>query len=166
MPGPAPPALHPALTRNTGYLISRCGLYASGHFARRIESIGLTPRLWGALNVLDADGPVSQQQLGQAVGMDPSSMVGTIDELESRGLVQRRPHMTDRRAHALHVTDEGRRTLTRGRRLAKVAQEELLAPLNEADRRHLHALLLRVAEAAQDADEPPATGRSETTASS
>ncbi len=146
MPDHVPPALHPALTRNTGYLISRCGLDASRHFAQRIESIGLTPRLWGALNVLDADGPVSQQQLGQAVGMDPSSMVGTIDGLESLGFVQRRQHPTDRRAHALHLTSEGRQVLTRGRKIARAAQEELLAPLSDDERGQLHELLLKLAE--------------------
>ncbi len=146
-PGPVPPGLHAALVRNTGYLISRCGMYATRHFSERMETIGLTPRLWGALNVLDAEAPISQQQLGQAIGMDPSSMVGTIDELESRGLVQRRPHPSDRRAHALHLTDAGRDILSSGRGVARAAQEELLAPLDADDRLQLHGLLLRIAEA-------------------
>jgi DNA-binding MarR family transcriptional regulator len=156
-PGPVAPGLHPALVRNLGYLISRCGMYATRHFAERMETIGLTPRMWGALNVLDAEGAVSQQQLGAAIGMDPSSMVGTIDELESRGLVQRRPHPSDRRAHALHLTDAGRDTLVRGRGVAHAAQEELLAPLDAEDRARLHDLLLRVAEASHQLA-PDATG--------
>ncbi|MDQ2897091.1 MAG: MarR family winged helix-turn-helix transcriptional regulator [Actinomycetota bacterium] len=150
-PGPVAPGLHAALVRNTGYLISRCGVYATRHFSERMEAIGLTPRMWGALNVLDAEGAVSQQQLGKAIGMDPSSMVGTIDELESRGLVQRRPHPTDRRVHALHLTDAGRDILTSGRGVARAAQEELLAPLDAEDRARLHDLLLRIAEATHDA---------------
>lgn len=140
--------LHAALVRHTGYLIHRCGLYASREFAGRLETIGLTPRLWGALNVLDAEGAVTQQQLGQAVGMDPSSMVGTIDELESRGLVQRRRHPSDRRAYALQITPAGRRSLARGRKLAAAAQQDLLAPLDEDDRLKLHDLLLRIAQGA------------------
>ena len=64
---------------------------------------------------------MTQQQLGRAIGMDPSSMVSTIDELEAKGWVERRRHPTDRRAYALHITDAGRETLTarppaRGRR--------------------------------------------------
>lgn len=148
--GPVAPGLHAALVRSTGYLISRCGMYATRHFSERMEAVGLTPRMWGALNVLDAEGPISQQQLGKAIGMDPSSMVGTIDELESRGLVQRRPHPSDRRAHALQVTDAGRDTLARGRVVAHAAQEELLAPLDADDRARLHDLLLRIAEATHD----------------
>lgn len=150
--GPLPPGLHAALVRNTGYLISRTGMYAQRQFAERMESIGLTPRMWGALNVIDAEGPVTQQQLGREIGMDPSTMVSTIDELEVKGLVQRRPHPTDRRAHALHITDAGRNTLTRGRGLAREAQNELLAPLSAEDRRVLHDLLLRIAEAGHERD--------------
>jgi DNA-binding MarR family transcriptional regulator len=142
------PGLHAALVRNTGYLISRLGLYASRHFSERIESLGLTPRMWGALNVLDAERAISQQQLGRLIGMDPSTVVATIDELESRGMVERRRHPSDRRAHALHVTEEGRDTLQRGRSLARAAQNELLAPLSADERRELHGLLLRLAQAA------------------
>lgn len=86
--------------------------------------------------------------------MDPSSMVTTIDELESKGLVERRTHPSDRRAHALHVTDEGRATLERGRRLARQAQDELLSPLTAEERDVLHDLLLRVARAAGQAGPP------------
>ena len=72
-------------------------------------------------------------------------MVATIDELEARGLVERRRNPQDRRAHALYITDEGRRTLKQGRKVARRAQEELLAPLSPQERRQLHELLLRLA---------------------
>jgi DNA-binding MarR family transcriptional regulator len=144
---PGAPLLHPALVRNTGYLISRLGFYASRHFAERLATVGLTPRMWGALNMLDHEGDVSQQQLGRAIGIDPSSMVSTIDELEAKGWVQRRRHPTDRRAYALQITDAGRETLTRARRLAGGAQNELLAPLDDAERVQLHDLLLRLVAA-------------------
>ena len=155
-PSSGAPGLHPALVRNTGYLLSRMGVFASKQFAERLETLGLTPRMWGALNVLAAEGSVSQHQLGQAIGMDPSSMVSTIDELESLGLVERHRHPTDRRAHALHMTEAGRETLARGRELAKLAQGELLAPLDAEDRRRLHDLLLRIAVAAGAAGRPSA----------
>ena len=144
------PVLHPALLRNTGYLISRLGFYASKQFAERLATMGLTPRTWGAMNMLDHEGDVSQQQLGRAAGIDPSSMVATIDELEAKGWVERRRRPTDRRAYALHITDAGRETLTSARRLAGSAQNELLAPLNDAERVQLHDLLLRLVAAASD----------------
>jgi DNA-binding MarR family transcriptional regulator len=136
--------------RHTGFLISRMGMVAQKQFQERLETLGLTTRMWGALNVLDHEGPISQQALGSSIGMDPSSMVATIDELEAKGLVERRRHPSDRRAHALHITDQGRETLARGRMLAKRAQEDLLAPLNPAERKQLHELLLRIALATSE----------------
>jgi DNA-binding MarR family transcriptional regulator len=144
---PGTPGIHQALMRHTGFLISRMGMVAQKQFAERIDELGLNPRMWGALNVLDYEGAITQHALCQGVGMDPSSMVSTIDELEARGLVERRRHPNDRRAHALHLTEEGRETLVRGRELARSAQEDLLAPLNADERKQLHELLLRLAVA-------------------
>jgi DNA-binding MarR family transcriptional regulator len=157
-PIPGPPGLHQALLRNTGYLVSRMGAFAHKRFRELISSVGLTPPMWGVLNVLDAEHGMTQQQLGKAIGLDPSTMVSTIDELESRGLAERRPHPNDRRAHALQITDAGRATLARGRELARQGQEELLAPLSADERQQLHELLLRLAVAAAAIDAPAVTG--------
>jgi DNA-binding MarR family transcriptional regulator len=141
----SPPGLHAALSRHTGFLINRIGAVARKRFEAKLESLGLNLRMWGVLNVLDVEGAITQHRLGQCVGIDPSSMVSTIDELEAKSLVERRRHPTDRRAHALHLTDEGRDTLSAGRELARGAQNELLGPLSAAERKQLHELLLRVA---------------------
>jgi DNA-binding MarR family transcriptional regulator len=140
-----PPTIHTALLGNTAFLLSRLGSLAAKQFTERLQELGLTPRMWGALNVLDADGAITQHSLCKSIGTDPSSMVSTIDELEAKGLVERRRHPSDRRAHALHVTAAGRETLADGRRLAGAAQDELLAPLNPGERAQLQELLLRLA---------------------
>jgi len=142
--GRGSPALHEALMRNTGFLISRLGMVAQKRFSERIALVGLTPRGWGALNVLDKEGEITQHALCNCMGMDPSSMVATIDELEDKGLVERRRDPKDRRAHALHVTADGRKTLSDGRKLARRAQDDLLAPLDSTEREQLHELLLRL----------------------
>jgi DNA-binding MarR family transcriptional regulator len=142
---PGPPAIHGALTKHTGFLLSRMGMVAMKQFSLRLEELGLNTRMWGALNVLDAEGAITQHMLGKSTGIDPSSMVGTIDELERAGLVERRRHPSDRRAHALHITELGHMTLAQGRKLAKKAQDDLLAPLDADERKQLHDLLLRLA---------------------
>jgi DNA-binding MarR family transcriptional regulator len=139
-----PPMLHRALVTHTGFLLSRMGLVARRQFMARIATVGLNVRMWGALNVLAAEGVVTQHQLGRSVGVDPSSMVSTIDELEEQGLVERRPHPADRRAHAIHITERGLAVLAEGRTVAAGAEEELLAPLDRSERELLHALLLRL----------------------
>ena len=133
--------------RHTGYLVSRMGHVAQMRFRERMATIGLNPREWGALNVLNAEGAITQGALCKAVGMDPSTMVSTIDELEAKGLIQRRRHPSDRRAHALHLTPEGERILIQGRELAREAHDDLLAPLSERERQQLHELLLRLVNA-------------------
>ncbi len=143
--------VHAALLRNTGFLLSRMGMAAQKKFAERIEQLELTPRMWGALNVLDHEGEITQHALCKSIGMDPSSMVSTIDELEAQGLVERRRHPSDRRAHALHVTARGREVLERGRKLASQAQEELLAPLSAEERKQLQQLLLKLVAAKHEA---------------
>jgi DNA-binding MarR family transcriptional regulator len=148
------PGLPDALKTYTGFLLNKVGMIAQKQFSARLESLGLTTRMWGALNVLDAAGAITQHALCKGTGMDPSTMVSTIDELEARGLVERRPHPSDRRAHALHITDAGRETLARGRRIARQAQEELLAPLNEEEREQLRSLLLRLAVASGNVGKP------------
>lgn len=153
-PLPGPPGAHHALTKHTGFLLARMGHVAAKQFAERMAELGLTTRMWGALNVLDAEGPTTQQFLGRCAGIDPSSMVATIDDLESRGLVERRPHPSDRRAHALHITDQGREVLGRGRQQARHAQEDLLAPLSREESKQLHDLLLRLAHADETATPP------------
>ncbi|MBV9816888.1 MAG: MarR family transcriptional regulator [Solirubrobacterales bacterium] len=141
-----PSALPAVLARHTGYLLNRAGAGAQREFGAALQTIGLTLRAWGAMNVIDADGPLTQHALGRALGVDPSTMVATIDELEVAGYVQRRPHPTDRRAHALHVTGAGRDLLGRGRALARTAQRELLAPLSPSEREQLHEMLRRICE--------------------
>jgi DNA-binding MarR family transcriptional regulator len=108
---------------------------------------------------------MTQHALGQCVGIDPSSMVATIDELEAKGLVERRRHPNDRRAHALHLTTKGKQTLVRGRELARSAQEELLAPLDAEERQQLHEMLLRLAEATRNVGKPDEDNRGSTPSS-
>jgi DNA-binding MarR family transcriptional regulator len=155
--GSITPGVHSALSGYTGFLLSRTGMIAMKRFSARLEPLGLTTRLWGVLNVLEAESGIRQHQLGTSVGMDPSSMVSAIDELEKQGRVERRRDPADRRAHALYLTDEGRATLAQGRKIAAEAHEDLLAPLSPDERAQLHDLLLRLATAASGVPAPECT---------
>jgi MarR family transcriptional regulator, lower aerobic nicotinate degradation pathway regulator len=70
-------------------------------------------------------------------------MVRTVDALEARGLVVRRPSPTDRRAYAVEITDEGRAVFREASKVAREVGEGLLACLDEPDRAVFHALLER-----------------------
>ena len=82
------------------------------------------------------------------MGIDPSTMVSLIDELESAGLAKRRPHPTDRRAREVTITPKGRRLLERARRMASEVEDEVLRGLSASERRELLSLLRRALDTA------------------
>ena len=92
-------------------------------------------------------GPVTQRDLIVPLGSDKSSMVRTIDELEAHGLAVRGPHPTDRRAHAIRVTEAGRTLIADVQAGADAVGEALPARLEPDQRAQLLALLQRFADA-------------------
>ena len=129
-----------------GFLLSQVGTYASRRFAERIAALDLHPPLFRVLNVVDAAEGQSQHAIGEAIQAPASRMVAIVDELAERGLVERRPHPSDRRIHALYLTGEGRKLLARGRKVAMEHEEELMRGMSASDRERLIALLQRIVE--------------------
>ena len=101
----------------------------------------LTPALFALLNYVGDRKAAIQLEIGSAMGIDPSTMVSLVDELERAGLAKRRPRPEDRRAREVLITPKGRRTLQHARELAKQVEDRVLAALSPADRRQLIALL-------------------------
>jgi DNA-binding MarR family transcriptional regulator len=135
----------PDLSDQVAFLLSQVGSHASGRFAERLEPLGLKPPHVGILAVIrHADG-LSQQALCENLGVFPSRLVGLLDELEARGVVERRPSPSDRRSHALYLTEAGRAMLEQIDRLVKAHQETLCAALTGAERSQLARLLARIA---------------------
>ena len=82
------------------------------------------------------------------MGIDPSTMVSLIDQLETAGLAKRRPRPTDRRAREVAITPKGRRVLDGARELAIQVEDDVFGGLSEAERRQLLALLRRALDSA------------------
>lgn len=130
------------LARHTAFLLSKAGQMSREVFDRAVGPMGLKSRHYGAMAVLDADGPHAQRELGEKLRIDRSTMVALVDDLEGMGLVKRRRDREDRRRYELTLTDAGRRTLSEAGALVEGVQEKVLAPLDEAQRRELHGLLV------------------------
>src|SRR5947208_2163631 len=128
------------VTEYAGQLFFRLWRASHTRIATALESIGLTPALFGVLNVLGARDGAIQQEVALSMGIDPSTMVSLIDELESAGLAKRRPHPTDRRAREVAITPKGRRLLDRARRMATQVEGEVLRGLTDAEHRELLTL--------------------------
>jgi DNA-binding MarR family transcriptional regulator len=131
-----------------GQLFFRLWRASHTRVAEAFGSIGLTPALFGILNVLGAREGAIQQEIGSAMGIDPSTMVSLIDQLEAAGLAKRRPHATDRRAREVVITPKGRRLLDRGRQMSMQVEDEVLQGLTAAERRQLLTLLRRALSSA------------------
>src|ERR687897_1554995 len=137
------PTTDDAVREFAGQLLFRLWRVSHTRTAEALESLGLTTALFALLNVLGTHDGAIQQELGAAMGIDPSTMVSLIDQLEAAGLAKRRPRPTDRRAREVVITPKGRRLLKRARKVAFEAEDEVLRGLTAAERRELLRLLRR-----------------------
>ncbi|MGX1808568.1 MarR family winged helix-turn-helix transcriptional regulator [Nocardia sp. NPDC055321] len=135
----SPLAAHPA------FLLGQLGSHSASRFGELLAPLGIKPQHHGMLRILQANDGQSQQQLCEALGIHRNVMVGLVDDLEKRGLVERRRHPADRRAHAVHLLPAGTELLVESARIASELDAELLAPLRAEERAVLVALLQRAA---------------------
>jgi MarR family transcriptional regulator, transcriptional regulator for hemolysin len=131
-----------------GQLFFRLWRASHTRTAEAFDSVGLTPALFALLNVLGAREGAMQQEIGAEMGIDRSTMVVLIDELEAKRLAKRRPHPSDRRAREVAITKTGRQVLERARSLALQVEGEVLRGLTVEERDKLVALLRRALDAA------------------
>ena len=131
-----------------GQLFFRLWRASHTQTAAALQTIGLTPALFAVLNYLRAHAGAIQQQVGSAMGIDPSTMVSLVDQLEHAGLAKRRPHPRDRRAREVLITPKGERTLERARELAREIEDAVLQGLSPAERRELVTLVRKAFTAA------------------
>jgi DNA-binding MarR family transcriptional regulator len=139
-----PTGLPASLSDRLGFLLGRAHLAHRAVSERALASFGLGVKEFGALSILVAEGPLSQQRLGERQGVDRTTTVAVVDGLERLGLVERRRDPADRRAYSLHATAKGRRVQRKASEAAERAEDEFMAPIAAGDRRHLKDLLRRL----------------------
>ena len=109
----------------------------------RLEHLGLSPREQCVL-IKALDGDRTQIQLAELCQLDKTTMVVTVDKLEQRGLVERRPAPNDRRARLIAVTDAGRDLAQSGDDLVQGIFADVLGSLDAAERDVFTAALTRL----------------------
>ena len=127
------------------FLLAQVGAHAAMKFAERLERLELSPPHAGILGMLRRSAGLSQQELAGNLGMHPSRMVAVVDELEQKGLVERRENPDDRRVYALFLTSAGEKALRDIGRVNAEHLEALCAALGASEREQLAGLLTRVA---------------------
>jgi DNA-binding MarR family transcriptional regulator len=129
----------------TGFLLGYLGEKSRRNFISLLEPHGFHPREFGLLTVLAKRPGITQQELAGLARVDPSSMVALLDELEARGMAERRVDPEDRRRRSVYLTPKGTEQMRVLQREARKAAKQLLAPLTEAERKTLNALLRKLA---------------------
>ena len=135
----------PHYAPTSGVLLLKIGKAAERRFEKALKPLGLTPRHLGVLFEVQAC-PTSQQALIEMVGVDPSKLVGLLNDLEADGLIVRKRDPEDRRRHIVEVSGKGSARLEAAKETAAVVEEELLAGLDADQRAELLVLLAQVAD--------------------
>jgi MarR family transcriptional regulator, transcriptional regulator for hemolysin len=118
------------LMGNLNWLLTQAHYALASELAAAFEPLGLTPRGHSVLGAA-MSGVHTQKQLADLVGLDKTTMVATLDELERAGFARRVPSPADRRAHVIEVTPEGRRKVTAANKVAKRVQTDVLDTLDD-----------------------------------
>lgn len=143
-PQDVPGAFPKELLASPAFLLARVGFAIKSRSIAEFAEQGFTPYHFSVLAVLDEGARETQATIADALRLDRSQLVGLLDGLEERGLIERRRDPHDRRRQAVSLTGAGRKALVGMRSLVKRIEDEALEPLSASDRDALHDLLLRL----------------------
>jgi MarR family transcriptional regulator, transcriptional regulator for hemolysin len=139
----APAASFEALTDNLSWLLARASHSLVTEMSAALAQTGISPRAHCVLSKAST-GEHTQTDLAKAVGLDKTTMVVTIDELEAAGLAERRPATGDRRARIIAVTKAGKRKVEQANEIAGRLQAEVLDSLPAREREAFVRALARL----------------------
>jgi len=134
----------PRVADRLGYLLKHAQLRHAELTIAAMRPHGITGRQCAVLIAIDDQEPQSQQEVARRLGVDRTTMVALIDELETQGLVSRSPAPDDRRKNVVALTAHGRETLTAGLAATTEAENNFLAPLSRTDAETFRRLLAAV----------------------
>ena len=132
------------LTEQVGHLLRRAHQRHTAIFQDMIGQAQLTPTQYAALVKIRDCGEVSQNELGRMTAMDPATIQGVIQRLQTRALIARRADPDDRRCTLLSLSDAGRALTERAIERGKAITAATLEPLAEAERAAFLALLRKL----------------------
>lgn len=127
-----------------GYNARRAALSIIELFLERLAPYGLKPVDFSVMSTIQHNPGVTSRQLCSALNLLPPNLVGLIQSLESRGLIERKPHPHDGRAVGLHATPKGQALMVQAEQTASELELEKTAKLTSAQRQTLVTLLQKI----------------------
>ena len=127
-----------------GYNARRAALSIIELFLERLAPYGLKPVDFSVMSTIQHNPGVTSRQLCATLNLLPPNLVGLIQSLESRGLIERKPHPHDGRAVGLHATPKGQALMSQAEQTASELELEKTAKLTPAQRKTLLALLQKI----------------------
>ena len=127
-----------------GYNARRAALSIIELFLERLAPYGLKPVDFSVMSTIGHNPGVTSRQLCATLNLLPPNLVGLIQSLESRGLIERKPHPHDGRAVGLHATPKGQALMAQAERTATELEIEKTALLTPAQRKMLLTLLQKI----------------------
>lgn len=124
-----------------GFLLHDVARLLRKRFEQRAKSSGLTRSQWQVIAYLNRNEGIQQSALAELLEVEPITLGRILDRLQDRGLVERRPHPTDRRIWQLFLRDEARPLLEQMQVVGEATRQDALAGLSDAERRQLIAML-------------------------
>jgi DNA-binding MarR family transcriptional regulator len=129
-----------------GYLLKHAQLRFFELGAVALAPLGINGREAAVLRAIDAGRPVSQGEIARAMNVDRTTMVALIDDLQVKGLVERRQDPDDRRRNVVELTDAGRGTVRGATKAGDQAERDFLAPLSAAEAAQFKKILRTLLE--------------------
>jgi MarR family transcriptional regulator, lower aerobic nicotinate degradation pathway regulator len=115
-----------------------------------LEPLGVSEHQFYVLTALAHLGPQVQAHLSEPLKIDKATMVGLVNDLEHKGLVQRQPHPSDRRAVLVSLTDAGQALLRRGYEISNHFAQRFFKGITQEEQELLHTILKRLAANANE----------------
>ena len=127
-----------------GYNARRAALAVIEVFLQRMSVYDLRPVDFSVLSLVTHNAGITSRQLCATLGILPPNLVGMINALEKRGLVERKPHPHDGRAMGLHLTPAGQKLMRDAERTASQLEADVGSRLSAAEQKTLIRLLKKV----------------------
>src|SRR5262245_28682515 len=132
------------LNTHIGYFARRFQVWIFQDLIRELARAEIRISHYSVLAIIEANSGLAQSAVAEAVGIEPARLVRVLDELERRGWIQRMRSATDRRSHALYLTQDGQKAFAHVKDLARQHETHVIERLGAAKYESLMRMLKEI----------------------